>query len=228
MAAGENVSASSQTDAEQADLARETREPAETPVAEPEELTMIYVERGLDRDPAEKAAVQLAERDALGSHARDKLGISETVTARPIHTALASALTFAVGAVVPLIVVLVATELVATETRSSCSWRHRRSPASRSSAVWAPPPAALVSFEALRGPPSGALSQWLRQRRWERYLALWWSSGYWDSDWRRMDAMPSSVKMTAARSIHRRPDPPDAGTKQPSRRCFSSRYQSFI
>ena len=74
MAAGEYVSVSSQTDAEKADVARETRELAETPEAELEELTQIYVERGLDRDLAEKVAVQLTERDALGSHARDELG----------------------------------------------------------------------------------------------------------------------------------------------------------
>lgn len=108
MAAGEYVSVSSQTDAEQADLARETRELAETPEAELEELTRIYVDRGLDRDLAEKVAHQLTERDALGSHARDELGISETVTAHPIQAALVSALTFAVGAVLPLIVVLLA------------------------------------------------------------------------------------------------------------------------
>jgi len=106
MAAGEYVSVSSQTDAEQADLARETRELAEMPQAELEELTRIYVDRGLDRDLAEKVATQLTERDALGTHARDELGISETVTARPIQAALVSALTFATGAVVPLIVVL--------------------------------------------------------------------------------------------------------------------------
>jgi vacuolar iron transporter family protein len=106
MAAGEYVSVSSQTDAEQADLARETRELAEMPQAELEELTRIYVDRGLDRDLAEKVATQLTERDALGTHARDELGISETVTARPIQAALVSALTFAMGAVVPLIVVL--------------------------------------------------------------------------------------------------------------------------
>jgi len=110
MAAGEYVSVSSQTDAEQADLAREARELAETPEAELEELTTIYVKRGLDRDLAEKVAHQLTERDALGSHARDELGISETVTARPIQAALVSALTFAVGAVVPLIVVLLVPE----------------------------------------------------------------------------------------------------------------------
>lgn len=108
MAAGEYVSVSSQTDAEQADIARETRELAETPDAELEELTQIYVDRGLDRDLAERVAVQLTERDALGTHARDELGISETVTAHPIQAALVSAGTFAVGAVIPLIVVLLA------------------------------------------------------------------------------------------------------------------------
>jgi VIT1/CCC1 family predicted Fe2+/Mn2+ transporter len=110
MAAGEYVSVSSQTDAEQADLARETRELDETPDAELEELTRIYVDRGLDRDLAARVAIQLTERDALGAHARDELGISETVTARPIQAALVSALTFALGAVVPLIVVLVSPE----------------------------------------------------------------------------------------------------------------------
>lgn len=104
MAAGEYVSVSSQTDAEKADLTRETRELAETPEAELDELTRIYVERGLNRELAERVAVQLTERDALGTHARDELGISETVTAHPIQAAVVSALTFAAGAVVPLIV----------------------------------------------------------------------------------------------------------------------------
>ena len=110
MAAGEYVSVSSQTDAEQADLGRETRELAETPEAELEELTRIYMDRGLDRELAAQVAIQLTERDALGAHARDELGISETVTARPIQAALVSALTFALGAVVPLIVVLLSPE----------------------------------------------------------------------------------------------------------------------
>jgi len=106
MAAGEYVSVSSQTDAESADLAREKRELAETPEAELEELTQIYVDRGLDRELAERVAVQLTERDALGTHARDELGISETVAARPVQAALVSALTFASGAVVPVLVAL--------------------------------------------------------------------------------------------------------------------------
>ena len=108
MAAGEYVSVSSQTDAEKADLAREKKELAETPDAELEELTRIYESRGLTRDLAEQVAVQLTERDALGSHARDELGISETVTAHPIQAALVSAMTFAVGAVVPLLVAMLA------------------------------------------------------------------------------------------------------------------------
>jgi VIT1/CCC1 family predicted Fe2+/Mn2+ transporter len=104
MAAGEYVSVSSQTDAEQADIARETKELRETPEAELDELKRIYVERGLDESLALQVAVQLTEKDALGAHSRDELGISETVTAHPIQAASVSAATFAVGAVVPLIV----------------------------------------------------------------------------------------------------------------------------
>lgn len=106
MAAGEYVSVSSQTDAENADLARERRELAETPEAELEELTQIYVGRGLDREFAVQVAAQLTARDALAAHGRDELGISETVAARPIQAALVSALTFAAGAVVPVLVAL--------------------------------------------------------------------------------------------------------------------------
>jgi len=108
MAAGEYVSVSSQTDAEQADLARETRELAETPEAELEELTRIYVQRGLDEGLARQVAVQLTENDALAAHSRDELGISEMVTAHPVQAALVSAATFAVGAVVPLIIAVLA------------------------------------------------------------------------------------------------------------------------
>lgn len=99
MAAGEYVSVSSQTDAEQADIARETRELRETPDAELDELTRIYTARGLDEGLARQVAVQLTKKDALGAHSRDELGISETVTAHPIQAALVSAVTFAVGAV---------------------------------------------------------------------------------------------------------------------------------
>ena len=104
MAAGEYVSVSSQTDAERADIARETGELTASPEAELAELTQIYVRRGLDDNLARKVAMQLTEKDALGAHSRDELGISETVTAHPIQAAIISALTFAVGAVIPLIV----------------------------------------------------------------------------------------------------------------------------
>jgi VIT1/CCC1 family predicted Fe2+/Mn2+ transporter len=121
MAAGEYVSVSSQTDAEKADVARETRELNDTPEAELIELTNIYVARGLDRDLAHRVAIQLTARDALGAHSRDELGISETVTAHPVQAALVSSATFAVGAVVPVIVALIAppariTIFVATAT----------------------------------------------------------------------------------------------------------------
>jgi len=108
MAAGEYVSVSSQADAEKADIARETRELRETPDAELDELTHIYMSRGLDMELARQVATQLMERDALGAHARDELSISETVATNPVQAALVSALTFAAGAVFPLIVALLA------------------------------------------------------------------------------------------------------------------------
>jgi vacuolar iron transporter family protein len=108
MAAGEYVSVSSQADAERADLARETRELQEKPAAELDELTRIYMERGLDEDLARRVATQLTERNALGAHARDELGISEVVVANPVQAAIVSALTFAIGAIVPIIIVLLA------------------------------------------------------------------------------------------------------------------------
>ena len=108
MAAGEYVSVSSQSDTEHADLARETKELANTPEFEREELAQIYVKRGVDHDLAIKVADQLMAKDALGAHARDELGISEISTARPVQAALTSATTFAVGAAMPLAMVLVA------------------------------------------------------------------------------------------------------------------------
>lgn len=102
MAAGEYVSVSSQSDAEQADLARETLELATQPDLEREELARIYMERGVGADLARQVADQLMARDALGAHARDELGISEITTARPIQAALTSAATFTVGAAFPL------------------------------------------------------------------------------------------------------------------------------
>src|SRR5688572_18161229 len=106
MAAGEYVSVSSQSDAEQADLARERSELANDPEFELAELTAIYVARGVAPDLARQVAQQLTAKDALGAHARDELGISEAMTARPIQAAAASAVSFAGGAAIPLLVVL--------------------------------------------------------------------------------------------------------------------------
>jgi len=108
MAAGEYVSVSSQFDTEQADLARERRELATAPEAEHRELATIYVKRGLSQALADQVAQQLMAHDALGAHARDELGVSETSTARPVQAALTSAATFAVGAALPLLTALVA------------------------------------------------------------------------------------------------------------------------
>ncbi len=102
MAAGEYVSVSSQSDTEQADLARERAELAADPQAEHAELVAIYEARGLDHELAVEVATQLAAADLLGAHARDELGISEMSTARPIQAALTSAATFSVGAALPL------------------------------------------------------------------------------------------------------------------------------
>ncbi len=106
MAAGEYVSVSSQADTERADLARESKELAANPEAEHAELTGIYVKRGLDETLAASVATQLMEHDALGAHGRDELGITEMLAARPVQAALASAGSFAVGAVLPLLMVL--------------------------------------------------------------------------------------------------------------------------
>lgn len=106
MAAGEYVSVSSQSDTEQADLARERHELATDIESERDELTHIYVKRGLDEALARQVALQLMAHDALGAHARDELGISHTMTARPVQAAVASAGTFAVGAALPLLMVM--------------------------------------------------------------------------------------------------------------------------
>ena len=108
MAAGEYVSVSSQSDTEQADLAREREELASDPEHEHAELTAIYVERGLEPPLAAQVATQLMRHDALGTHARDELGISDSLAARPVQAALASAAMFAVGAILPLVVVWLA------------------------------------------------------------------------------------------------------------------------
>lgn len=107
MAAGEYVSVSSQSDTEQADLARERAELVSQPDFEREELAQVYEQRGVERELALKVADQLMAKDALGAHARDELGISEVTAARPIQAALTSAATFAVGAAMPLLMVIV-------------------------------------------------------------------------------------------------------------------------
>ena len=106
MAAGEYVSVSSQSDTERADLDREREELASDADYEHAELAAIYVARGLDADLANRVATQLTAKDALGAHARDELGISDTLSARPVQAAMASASTFAVGAAMPLLLVL--------------------------------------------------------------------------------------------------------------------------
>ena len=108
MAAGEYVSVSSQADTEKADIARETGELAGLPDSERQELADIYIARGLDESLAGQVADQLMAHDALGAHARDELGISEVVSARPLQAALTSALTFSAGALMPLLLVTIA------------------------------------------------------------------------------------------------------------------------
>jgi len=107
MAAGEYVSVSSQSDTEQADLARERKELSENIEFEREELADIYVKRGIDRALARQVAEQLMAKDALAAHALDELGISEITTARPVQAALTSAATFSLGAAMPLLMVVV-------------------------------------------------------------------------------------------------------------------------
>jgi vacuolar iron transporter family protein len=108
MAAGEYVSVSSQSDSEQADIGRERQELSDNRGGELRELAGIYVKRGLDKALALQVAEQLMARDALGAHARDELGISETTAARPVQAALASAAAFSAGAALPLLIALAA------------------------------------------------------------------------------------------------------------------------
>lgn len=108
MAAGEYVSVSSQADTESADIARERHELATAPEAEKEELVGIYTARGLTPALARQVADQLMDKDALAAHARDELGLSDITAARPIQAALASAMAFAVGATLPVVVAALA------------------------------------------------------------------------------------------------------------------------
>ena len=108
MAAGEYVSVSSQLDTEQADIERERIELANNLEYEHEELANIYVSRGLQPSLAKQVAVELMAHDALGAHARDELGITEIIRARPLQAAITSAITFSVGAALPLLMVIIA------------------------------------------------------------------------------------------------------------------------
>jgi vacuolar iron transporter family protein len=110
MAAGEYVSVHSQSDTEQADLSRERAELVADPAAEERELSAIYVHRGLNAELAHQVARQLMQHDALGAHARDELGITDALSARPVQAALASAGSFALGAALPLAVTALAPE----------------------------------------------------------------------------------------------------------------------
>lgn len=109
MAAGEYVSVSSQRDSERADLARERRELAESPEAERNELAQLYRHRGLSAELADKVADELSRLDRLTIHARDELGIDVAALANPVQAALVSALSFVIGAVVPILVVFLST-----------------------------------------------------------------------------------------------------------------------
>ena len=108
MAAGEYVSVSSQSDTEEADMARERKELAEQPEAELDELTTIYVNRGVEPDLARKVAEQMTAKDAFAAHTRDELGLTAHVVAQPVQAALTSAATFTVGAAFPLIISMLA------------------------------------------------------------------------------------------------------------------------
>ena len=119
MAAGEYVSVQSQADTEKADIAREKRELEEDPEHELEELTLIYVDRGLDQPLARLVAETLLSKDALGAHARDELGITETLRARPIQAAFSSAISFVAGAVIPVIAASVAPSALVAEVTSA-------------------------------------------------------------------------------------------------------------
>lgn len=112
MAAGEYVSVSSQRDTERADLGQERRELAADPPGEKRELAAIYRSRGLSHDLADQVATALTKRDALGAHARDELGLDETMLARPIQAALSSAASFTVGAILPILAMLVAPKAI--------------------------------------------------------------------------------------------------------------------
>ena len=119
MAAGEYVSVQSQADTEDADIQREKRELEMEPELELDELTGIYVSRGLDEPLARQVAIKLMSTDALGAHARDELGITETLRAKPIQAAFSSAISFVAGAIIPIIAALLAPSVLVAEISSA-------------------------------------------------------------------------------------------------------------
>ena len=147
---------SSQSDTEQADLARERKELSENVAFEREELAEIYVNRGVDQALARQVAEQLMAKDALSAHARDELGISEITTARPVQAALTSAATFAIGAAMPLLMVV-----VSPPRRLSPSCPQRHWVFSRFSVQSEQGPAARTSCEPRPASHSGACWRWL-------------------------------------------------------------------
>ena len=159
MAAGEYVSVHSQKDTEDADLALERTELRTDDSGEHKELAAIYVGRGLDPALAKKVADQLMAHDALGAHARDELGISATLEARPIQAALASAASFTFGAAMPLIVTAWSRERV-----SCSSSRRRRCSCLRVSGRWRRERAAREWRPAPYGSPSGVRWRWVSRR----------------------------------------------------------------
>ncbi len=121
MAAGEFVSVSSQSDTEGADLAAEKRALEENPQDELDQLTQVYVDRGLEPSLARQVATQLTERDGLAAYARDELGISESVVPRPVQAAMASAASFSTGAAVPVTVAAIVPESIVIACVSAAS-----------------------------------------------------------------------------------------------------------
>ena len=119
MAAGEYVSVQSQADTEDADIQREKRELEMEPELELDELTGIYVSRGLDEPLARQVAIKLMSTDALGAHARDELGITETLRAKPLQAAFSSAISFVAGAIIPIIAALLAPSVLVAEISSA-------------------------------------------------------------------------------------------------------------
>ncbi|NHB58154.1 VIT family protein [Acinetobacter sp. 194] len=116
MAAGEYISVKSQSDIEAADLESEARELQRNPHAELKELTQIYISRGLDAELAHQVAVQLSEHNALAAHARDEIGISDAMAAKPLQAAFSSALSFSIGALLPTLTIIFSPEAYLTPT----------------------------------------------------------------------------------------------------------------